>query len=74
MKIGECSLSKNLENVCYFKEEQKDIKEVTIPNGVEKINLNTFKFCINLKNVIIPNNVKYIGILALSNCSSLEKY
>ena len=37
------------------------ITEITIPNSVERIGINAFENCTNLKKIIIPDNVKNMG-------------
>ncbi len=51
----------------------KNITEVIIPYGVEKIGNMAFQYCSNLKRITIPNSVTELGYqLTFSNCSSLE--
>ena len=51
----------------------KSIKEVIIPYGVEKIGNQAFHYCSNLKRITIPNSVTDLGYqLTFSGCSSLE--
>lgn len=50
----------------------RDMKNVTIPNGVTKIGKLAFAECRSLKNITIPNSVTEIEERAFANCSSLE--
>lgn len=50
----------------------RDMKSVTIPNGVTKIGKLAFAECRSLKNITIPNSVTEIEERAFANCSSLE--
>lgn len=51
----------------------KSIREVIIPYGVEKIGNMAFQYCSNLKRITIPNSVTELGYqLTFSDCSSLE--
>ena len=44
---------------------------VDIPNGITRIEENSFKNCISLKNIDLPESLKYIGEGAFFGCSSL---
>ena len=44
----------------------KDLKEVTLPDGVEKIGNNAFNSCVDLKEITIPDKVTEIGYTAFS--------
>ncbi|MCR4639484.1 leucine-rich repeat domain-containing protein [Ruminococcus sp.] len=49
-----------------------DLKEVTIPDTVKKIDEKAFNNCEKIKNVNLPASVQDIGDDAFNNCSSLE--
>lgn len=49
-----------------------DIKEYTIPAGVEHIYDDAFS-CSNFESVVIPEGVTSIGCYAFYNCTSLER-
>lgn len=44
------------------------VEELTIPDGVERINSFAFSSCPNLKKVVIPASVQTIEELAFDNC------
>ena len=50
---------------------QRDITEITIPEGVDKISTSAFSGCYNLTKVIIPDSVTLIGSYAFNTCSNL---
>ncbi|MCR5462423.1 MAG: leucine-rich repeat protein [bacterium] len=52
--------------------KDKNITEVTIPDGVESINSNAFKDCKYLKEIIIPKSTTYIKSGAFNGCNSLS--
>lgn len=49
----------------------REIKSVTIENGVDKISAGAFQNCTNLREIIIPESVTDIGRCAFKNCTSL---
>ena len=51
--------------------DRKDITHIIIPNGVTKIEANSFANCTALTSVEIPNSVTCIDKSAFSGCSSL---
>lgn len=52
--------------------ENKDLVEIRIPEGVEKICSQAFSRCTSLKRAVIPDSVTKIGRCAFYYCSSLE--
>lgn len=50
----------------------RDMKSVTIPDGVTKIGKLAFAECRGLKNITIPNSVTEIEERAFANCAGLE--
>ena len=54
-----------------YSDENTEITDLVIPNGVERINSNAFVGCSFLKSLTIPNSVTSIGENAFSGCSSL---
>ena len=54
-----------------FFEGCTSLTNITIPNSVTSIGLDTFRGCKNLKSVTIPNGVKSINKSTFSNCTSL---
>ena len=52
-------------------EDDLDLKEVIIPDSVERIGTEAFYNCKSLESINIPDGVTSIGNLAFANCSSL---
>ena len=52
--------------------EDKNQREVVIPDGYTKIGDGVFRYCTSLENVVIPDSVTKIGWRAFSGCTSLE--
>lgn len=48
-----------------------NLKSVTIPDSVTRIDGFAFGYCENLTSVAIPNSVTYIGSYAFTDCTSL---
>ena len=61
-----------VDNSLYYFENNKNIKNVIIPEGITKIYANAFKECTNLESIIIPNTVTTIGKDAFVNCVNLK--
>jgi hypothetical protein len=55
-----------------FSDEETEIKNLVIPNGVTSIGGCAFYGCSGLTSVTIPNSVTSIGDGAFSGCSSLQ--
>lgn len=54
-----------------FSDEETEITELVIPDGVTMIKSNTFQGCRNLTSITIGENVTLIGGYAFSGCSGL---
>ena len=54
-------------------ENNIDLTEITLPNGLQGIEDFAFKNCSKLKKITIPNSVTFIGKGAFIECTSLEK-
>ena len=54
-----------------YRMRNKDVQEVVIPQGVERIDDYTFEFCSSLRYIDIPNSVTSIGEFAFQCCDSL---
>ena len=50
----------------------KNIKEYTIPNGVEIICDRAFEGCLHLRSITIPDSIVFVGDFAFSGCRLLE--
>lgn len=48
------------------------VKKIIVPEGVTKIKMGAFYFCMNLKEVILPSTLIDISGNAFMGCSSLE--
>lgn len=53
-------------------EENTEITEMIIPEGIRKIAPRTFLGCSNLSKVILPKSLKIIGEMAFEGCESLK--
>lgn len=51
----------------------RNLEKVIIPNTVESINSEAFKYCEKLTNIDIPNSVKVINKEAFCSCRELRK-
>ncbi len=51
----------------------KEIVEVAIPDGVERISMGAFEDCTELKRVTIPDSVTVIEMNAFKGCTALEE-
>ena len=49
-----------------------NIGSAVIPDGVTKIDDNSFDYCRNLKSIVIPDSVTSIGDYAFSDCAMTE--
>ena len=56
----------------YYKMEETNIENITLPEGITSIGQWAFYKCVNLKSVTIPDSVTNINSWAFYNCSSLE--
>ncbi len=65
------SLPHNLAKHLYLENEENEITELIIPEGVTNIGNSAFKGCSSLTSVTIPNSVTSIGNDAFRNCSGL---
>ena len=54
-----------------FRDEETEITDLVIPNGVTSIGFGAFSGCSSLTSVTIPNSVASIGSGAFSSCSGL---
>lgn len=66
-------LEKNDDDKIFKGVEDKEISEVTIPEGIEEIGDLAFYNCNNLKRVKLPKSLRRIGRSAFEGCSSLKK-
>ncbi len=56
-----------------YSDENTEIKDLKIPDGVTSIGYYAFENCSSLTSVTIPNSVKSIGFRAFQGCSSLTE-
>ena len=50
----------------------KEVKDLVIPNGVDSVHNYAFAKCSSLNSVTIPSSVKSVGYAAFSSCSNLK--
>ena len=50
------------------------LEKVNIPEGVERIESMSFRYCLSLKELILPNSLKYYNTRALAMNESLETF
>ena len=50
----------------------RDVKRITIPEGVTKIGNYAFQYCTNLVSVAMPKTLKHIGTYSFAYCSKLN--
>lgn len=55
-----------------YSDEDTEITDLIIPDGVTTIKEDAFKDCVGLKSVSIPNSVKEIGWDAFYNCTGIK--
>ena len=53
--------------------DRQKLVEAIIPEGVNHINAETFKDCVNLKKVVFPSTLKWIWESAFENCVALTE-
>ena len=56
-----------------YSDENTEITDLVIPNGVTSIGKWTFLNCSGLTSVMIPNSVTSIGYYAFAGCTGLQK-
>ena len=49
-----------------------DISSVVLPDGIGKVGLSAYKYCLHLTSVTMPNSVKVVGESAFEHCRSLS--
>ncbi len=54
-----------------YSDENTEIIDLVIPNGVDSVGFGAFRYCSYLKSVIIPNSVKVIDENAFQGCTSI---
>lgn len=52
--------------------ERTDIKTITIPKNITRINSSAFEECKSLTSITIPDTVRYIGEDAFYGCDKLK--
>ena len=55
-----------------YSDENTEITDLIIPDGVTTINEGAFKDCIGLKSISVPNSVEEIGKYAFENCTGIK--
>lgn len=64
---GITGIEQGMFEVCY------NMKQITLPQTLEKIGDNAFKECQSLASIEMPQNVKQIGDSAFENCQGLSQ-
>ena len=64
----------NIEDVCFcgMVHGWRNLKNITLPEGLTNIKFGMFVNCSSLEKITIPNSVKSIGENAFYGCSSLK--
>ena len=60
-----------LKNAKLYSDENTEIKDLVIPEGVTKINKNVFYQCKSIESVSLSNSVETIGAYTFASCSNL---
>ena len=47
------------------------LKEIVLPNALEKINYAAFDQCYAIENIVMPNTVTFVGAYAFQECTSM---
>ena len=64
-------LPKSLKTICYGAFNCRNLRNVTIPNGVNSIGFYAFRGCRSLPSITIPASVSSIGNYTFDHCISL---
>lgn len=72
-KLTEVTLSGNVTEIGEGAFQRSGIKQITIPNGIKKIDVSTFSGCYSLESVTIPASVTYIDSQAFYYCTKLTE-
>lgn len=48
------------------------LKEIVLPNALEKINYAAFDQCYAIENIVMPNTVTFVGAYAFQGCTSMK--
>ncbi|MDE6618083.1 MAG: leucine-rich repeat protein [Clostridiales bacterium] len=70
--ITEFTFGDEVQNIGSTLSSSRDIRTVTIGNGIKEIPALTFSSCAALRNVTIGSGVQSIGMSAFQNCASLQ--
>ncbi|MBR5578112.1 MAG: leucine-rich repeat protein, partial [Lachnospiraceae bacterium] len=71
--LGELSFEEGITKLPDYLFMQTGITEITIPESVIEIGIQTFSFCENLETVNLPSNLKVLDVSVFSGCSKLNK-
>ncbi|MBR4275592.1 MAG: leucine-rich repeat protein [Prevotella sp.] len=63
---GDWTFQARLFGACY------SLEKINIPEGVERIESNSFRNCISLKGLTLPNSLKYYNTTALASNIAME--
>lgn len=52
--------------------DEKDVREIFIPDNIEIIGEGAFSDCVNLERVLVPGTVQIVSDAAFSGCENLK--
>lgn len=72
--LVQVELGTNINNIERFAFSRSKLKNIQIPDGVERIEYAAFYYCDALEEVVIPDTVTYIGEKAFAGTPWLESF
>ena len=73
LSLEKIALPDTVKYIGYSAFSYTGLKEIVIPDGVERIEANTFSYCTELERVYLPESVTFIGDYAFGNCMNLKE-
>ncbi|MBR5178643.1 MAG: leucine-rich repeat protein [Lachnospiraceae bacterium] len=73
LSLEKIALPDTVKYIGYSAFSYTGLKEIVIPDGVERIEANTFSYCTELERVYLPESVTFIGDYAFGNCVNLKE-
>ncbi len=72
---GVAILPKGIQNILLdaFNDAKGYLVEVVVPEGITRLEVNTFENCQSLKKVVLPSTLKIISHSVFKNCPNLEE-
>ena len=71
-KLAKADLPTSVTTIGRYAFYNTALTSVTIPDGVKRIEYETFYSCNQLKTVTLPDGLEYIGQYAFCNCDNME--